>query len=177
MRLWANTSEPIRTPLRLDKLGVTGSSPVPPTSETLVTAGFFVSPAAVPSLAREAWSRNGHAPPTMPEFRLVHGNLKGLPRGFGGVPALVDAYLDAQFCCCPGAELQARTRLFQFRSCSGKTAAGRRTKTRFGKRNFMRRTGMEAAVALRARCARTEIVTHVGLARRVASSSLRRRSR
>ena len=32
-----------RTPSRLDKLGVTGSSPVPPTSESPAQAGFFIS--------------------------------------------------------------------------------------------------------------------------------------
>jgi hypothetical protein len=39
----ANRSEPTRTPVRVDKLGVTGSSPVPPTSEAPEIGGFAFS--------------------------------------------------------------------------------------------------------------------------------------
>jgi hypothetical protein len=41
--VWPNRRERVRTLLRFDKLGVTGSSPVPPTYESPAQAGFLFS--------------------------------------------------------------------------------------------------------------------------------------
>jgi hypothetical protein len=46
--LWANVSELRRTLLRPDKLGVTGSSPVPPISAEIPSRLFSLHPVAVP---------------------------------------------------------------------------------------------------------------------------------